>query len=137
MELRKAVGIVQDAFEEMGVGSFPEVQEFSSGTLLAAYHVMAEAELKLTRKNLMEVLNAFISYASDEEQVALGEDGSFLGLCVKRGFSSGLMQQITKEVAAQILDDFRRGGCHVVRLRETRGWDPADCGFYVFGSVTV
>ena len=136
MELREAVGIVQDAFEEMGVGSFPEVQEFSSGTLLAAYHVMVMAELELTRKNLVKALNAFITYACDEENMALGEDGSFLALCAKRGLSKGVMEQLTKEVAAQILDDFRRSGCHVVRLRETRGWDPADCGFYVFGAIT-
>jgi hypothetical protein len=109
----------------------------SEGTILAAYHVMVLQDVEPTEQNLVKVLNAFMMYACDETEVVNSEESHFMDLCRKRNLSPGVMDRLVTELADQILADFRSSGCHVIRIRGTRGWRPEDCGFYVFGADVV
>jgi len=128
---------IHKLFEDSDISRFPEVQEASAGTLLAAYHVLVLQDVEPTEQNLVKALRAFLLYAMDESTLANSEDQHFMDLCDERRFSAGLMDRITQEVSDRVIHNFRKRGFHVVEIRLTRGWDEDECGFYVFTDAAV
>jgi hypothetical protein len=118
--------------QDSDIRRFPEIQEASQGVLEAAAFLLASvSDAEPAEQEIVRAVSAFMAYYADESTFA-SDDQRFMDLADERGLSDGLMDRLNEEVTRYLIKKYRDRGNYVVDLRETRGWDPAVSGYYVF-----
>ena len=118
--------------QDSDISRFPEIQEASQGVLEAAALLLASvSDAEPAEQEIVRAVSAFMAYYADESAFA-SDDQRFMDLADERGLSDGLMDRLNEEVTRYLIKKHRDRGNYVVDLRETRGWDPAVSGYYVF-----